>query len=336
MKAPQFWWDRSPGLAAKLLLPFGWIYGAMTARRMAGPGTKVSIPVVCIGNFTAGGAGKTPVAMALARALQAKGEAPVFLTRGYGGTAKGIVAVVPNLHDAAAVGDEALLLARVAPTIVSADRVAGARAAAAAGATVVLMDDGMQNPALTKDVTLAVVDGGVGFGNGLCIPAGPLRAPVADQAIQVDAVLAIGMGKGVTEAVAAASAAQKPVFRANLSVPDAIADRLAGTRALAFAGIGRPDKFFETLGDLYIKIEGAHPFADHHAFSDAEARMLLDAAKARSLTILTTEKDHVRLKGSPALDELAATAVALPVEVILPRELIELVAGRIRSARGDA
>lgn len=334
MKAPAFWWDRTPGVMATLLMPAGLVYGWLTGRRMAQAGAKAGVPVVCVGNFTAGGAGKTPVAMALAKALIAAGAKPAFLTRGYGGTLAGPVAVDPAAHDAVAVGDEPLLLARVAPTIVARDRAAGAALAVAGGATVIVMDDGLQNPALAKDFTLAVVDGGVGFGNGLCVPAGPLRAPVARQAAQVDAVIAIGMGKGITDAVSTAGAAGKPVFRTNLAVADAVADDIAGQRVLAFAGIGRPEKFFETLTGLYAKIDIAQAFADHHRFTDEEATQLVAVAKARGLKPVTTEKDHVRLNGTPALDELAAMTLALPVSITLPDALLTLIAEAIRPATG--
>ena len=330
MKAPAFWWDRTPGIAATLLMPLGHVYGWLTGRRMARSGARASLPVVCIGNFTAGGAGKTPLALALARMLISAGERPVFLTRGYGGTLAGPVAVDPAVHDHVAVGDEPLLLARVARTVVARDRVAGAAMAAAQGASVILMDDGLQNPSLAKDVSLAVVDGGAGFGNRLCVPAGPLRAPVAVQADHVDAVIAIGMGKGITDAISAAEMAGKPVFRANLSVDEAMADRIGGTRVLAFAGIGRPDKFFETLTGLYAKIEGAHAFPDHHRYTDAEADHLLAAARARGLMPVTTEKDLVRLKGSPALEALARETLALPVDIPLPDDLASLIRRRIR------
>lgn len=333
MKAPDFWWDRSPGVVARLLLPFGALYGAITARRMAGRGAEAAVPVLCIGNFTAGGAGKTPTAIALAEALIARGECPVFLSRGYGGTEGGPLRVDPGRHNAATVGDEPLLLARVAPTIIARDRRAGAKAAVDAGASLIIMDDGLQNPTLAKDIVIAVVDGGAGFGNGLCVPAGPLRAPVEAQARHVDAILAIGMGKGITEAVGAGAAAGKPVFRSNLAVDDAVADRVGGARVLAFTGIGRPQKFFETLVDLYAKIEGAHPFADHHSFTDAEATMLLDAAKARGLLPVTTEKDLVRLTGSPARDALRLASYALPVRLPLPEGLVSLVLEKLSAVK---
>ena len=333
MKAPDFWWDRSPGIIARLMLPIGAVYGALTALRMARKGARATVPVLCIGNFTAGGAGKTPTALALAEALRARGETPVFLTRGYGGTVTGVARVDPATHDARTVGDEALLLARLAPTIVAADRVAGAQAACEAGASVIVMDDGLQNPAIAKDCVIAVVDGGAGFGNGLCIPAGPLRAPLAGQAGFADAILSIGMGKGTTEAVSLAKSAGKPVFRANFSVSDTIADRIGGERVLAYAGIGRPQKFFETLIGLYAKIEGAQPFADHHAYTEADARGLLDTARARGLMLVTTEKDLVRLAGSPVLEELAAASLAVPIRLTLPDELIALVMAKLSAAR---
>ncbi|HRK24313.1 MAG TPA: tetraacyldisaccharide 4'-kinase [Beijerinckiaceae bacterium] len=334
MKAPTFWWDRTPGAIARLLMPFGWLYGTITTIRMKRAGYRAPVPVLCIGNFTAGGAGKTPTTIALAEAMAAGGEFPVILTRGYGGTARGVTVVVPAIHDARTVGDEALLLARIAPTVVASDRVAGAEAAARAGASVILMDDGLQNPSLAKDVSIAVVDGAVGFGNGLCLPAGPLRAPVEQQAPLVDALVAIGMGHGLTQAVAAGSVSGRPVFRAELGVSDAVAEQFAGKRVLAFAGIGRPEKFFDTLMSLYVKIEIARPFGDHHAYSDAEAEELMATAAARGLALVTTSKDHVRLAGSPALERLKAATEPLPVQLTLPDGLIALVRDRISLARG--
>lgn len=327
MKAPDFWWTRPPSPRARLLAPLASIYGGIAARRMAGKGAASPVPVVCVGNFTAGGAGKTPTAIALAVALRDKGLKPVFLTRGYGGAVKsGATAIVDHNSRAEQVGDEALLLARIAPTVVAPDRAAGATVAAERlGADVIVMDDGLQNPALAKAVSIAVVDGARGIGNGLCMPAGPLRAPADFQAARVDAMLAIGPGPGVGDAMQLAAAARKPAFRASLSVDQTMADRLAGQRVLAFAGIGFPDKFFRTLTDLYARIEIARPFDDHHRFTDAEAGDLLAQAKARGLTLVTTEKDAARLKGSAALEALAAESLVLPVRIVLPRELAALV-----------
>lgn len=332
MKAPAFWWDRTPGAIARLLLPFGALYGALTARRMARDGARADVPVICIGNFTAGGAGKTPTAIALAKALEARGERPVFLSRGYGGRVTQPTLVDRMTHSAAEVGDEPLLLAEAAPTIVAADRVAGARLAAAEG-SVILMDDGMQNPALAKDFTLAVIDGGAGFGNGLCLPAGPLRAPVAAQMAHVDALIAIGLGSGITEAVALGAEGQKPVFRSTLTTDPAVADWLAGRRVIAFAGIGRPQKFFEMLLGYYAKLDGVHPFADHHPYSEADAAMLRGLAAARQVAIVTTEKDRVRLKGGPEREALAAMTTTIPAVLPLPEDLVDLAMGAIRRAR---
>ena len=180
MIAPRFWARERPGLAARALAPLGALYGLATARRMARPGTRVDAPVICVGNYVVGGAGKTPTAIAVARLLQSAGERVAFLSRGYGGAPRAApTRVDPQLHGALAVGDEPLLLARVAPCWVGADRVAAAREAIADGASALVLDDGLQNPALAKDYAIAVIDGEAGFGNGLCFPAGPLRAPPA-------------------------------------------------------------------------------------------------------------------------------------------------------------
>jgi tetraacyldisaccharide 4'-kinase len=333
VKAPDFWWQRPPALPALLLRPFGALYGAMTLARMRRPGRRAEVPVLCIGNVTAGGAGKTPTALAVAEALLAAGERPVFLTRGYRGSLAGPALVLPA-HTAADVGDEPLLLARLAPTVIARDRVAGAALAASHG-SVIIMDDGLQNPALAKDFSIAVFDGGVGTGNGLCLPAGPLRAPAEGQARQVDALLVVGLGIGITDAMAIASAAGKPVHRTDFSVDPAIAERIGGARVLAFAGIGRPQKFFETLLGLYARIEGAHAFADHHAYTDREAADLLAAAKARNLLPVTTEKDMVRLRGSLEKEALAAAALALPVRLILPPPLVAAALAAINARRSS-
>lgn len=332
MKAPGFWADPRPGLVALLLSPLGWIYGALTLRRMAQPGRRVDVPVICIGNFTAGGAGKTPTAIALARALTERGETPVFLSRGYGGTVRELAVVDRFSHSAAEVGDEPMLLAETAPVVVSPDRVAGARLAATLG-TVIIMDDGLQNPSITKDFTLAVVDAGAAFGNGLCLPAGPLRAPLDGQMAHVDALLAIGMGNGITETLALGAKAGKPAFRSDFSTDPAMAEWMAGQRVLAFAGIGRPQKFFETLLGLYAKLDSVHPFPDHHPYSEADAQKLLALAEARKLLIVTTEKDWVRLKGGPAREALAQAATALPIILPLPQEIVDLAMGAIRRWR---
>lgn len=325
MKTPDFW--RHRGWQSLLLAPFGWIYGALTLRRMAKPGSRAPVPVISVGNFTAGGAGKTPTAIAIAKALIARGERPFFLTRGHGGREAGPLRVDPSRHRAIEVGDEPLLLARHAPVIVARDRAAGARMAIAEGASCLVLDDALQNPALTKDFSLAVIDGGFGFGNGRCVPAGPLRAPVAASLAKVDAVLVIGpdeAGAGRTVA------SEIPVFTAEMR-PSAGTEMLAGREVIAFSGIGRPEKFRDTLTALGAKIVAFHAFADHHAFTDAEAQSLLASAGER--TLVTTEKDHVRLKGTPALDDLAARAMAVPIEIVLDPALIAAIYRAVDSLR---
>src|SRR4051812_5054707 len=190
MKAPRFWWDK-PGAMAALLAPIASLYGAVAARRLSEAGARAGTPVICVGNLTVGGAGKTPAAMAIARLLIEAGEQPYFLTRGYGGRLAGPV-VVETGHSAVQVGDEPLLLARVAPTIVAANRVAGAKLAREKGASVVVMDDGFQNPSLVKDLSILMIDGGRGIGNGRVLPAGPLRVPLEPQLDRADAILFVG------------------------------------------------------------------------------------------------------------------------------------------------
>jgi tetraacyldisaccharide 4'-kinase len=244
----------------------------------------MDVPVICIGNLTAGGSGKTPVAIAIAQMLIARGRTVFFLTRGYGGKAKGPLCVTGD-ENAAHVGDEALLLARTAPVIVAADRAAGAKRARREGADVIVMDDGHQNFSLHKNLSLVVVDGQAGFGNRRMIPAGPLREPVAQGLARADAVIVMGDGDPGLEGFAGR------LLRAHLAVDAA---PLAGQPVFAFAGIGRPQKFFDSLATAGVQLMGARAFADHHPYSAAE----IAALKATGLPLVTTEKDWVRL--SPA------------------------------------
>jgi len=317
MREPAFWW-RKPGLAAHLLAPLAALYGAVAAYRMRQPGRRARVPVICIGNLTLGGSGKTPAAITVARMLQAQSARPVFLTRGYGGQLTGPVMVAPT-HTAADVGDEPLLLARVAPTIVARDRVAGARAAEAAGAEIIVMDDGFQNPALSKTISVLVIDGRRGIGNGKVFPAGPLRAPLAAQIAHAQALLVVGdAGASAQAFIAAAKARVWPPVMTGRLVPDPSAlAALAGRRVLAFAGIGDPDKFFATLRGADIAIIEARGFDDHHVFTKAEAADLIARADAAQLTLVTTEKDQARMIGSPALATLANRTTILPVTLAL-------------------
>ncbi len=308
MKAPRFWLSRSPGLLAWGLSPLGSLYGAATARRMARPGIGVGAPVLCVGNFVVGGAGKTPTALALARLLRAAGERPAFLSRGYGGRARADSHRVDLATDGArGVGDEPLLLARAAPCYVGPDRVASARMALDDGASVLVMDDGLQNPALYKTLTAAVVDGETPFGNGLCLPAGPLRAPVAAQAPYVDALVVIGGGSQAAKLVAKAVGG-KPLFTARLQADAIAAATLIGRPVFAFAGIARPEKFFATLRDLGAQVSERQTFPDHWAFNAREIERLLTRATRRGLIPVCTEKDFVRLP-----PDLRAHVRALPV-----------------------
>ncbi len=300
MRAPAFWWKREPGALALLLSPLGWAYGAITSARMAKRGVRTGAPIICIGNFVAGGAGKTPTALAVARTLRRMGERPFFLTRGYGSAqpARTPLRVDPTRHGAADVGDEPLLLARVAPTIVCVDRIAGAQAAARAGASVIVMDDGLQNPGLVKDLAIAVVDGGAGIGNGMCIPAGPLRAPLAAQFDHVDAVVVIGRNTAGDMVSRRAQAVNLPTLYADIVSDPEQANELRAERVVAFAGIGRPDKFFNTLKGIGVTLVSTHSFPDHYVFRNADLDRLRREADAEQALLVTTEKDFVRL-GQP-------------------------------------
>jgi len=318
MREPAFWW-RKAGLMSGLLAPLAAGYGAVAARRMLKPGARASLPVLCVGNFTLGGAGKTPAVMMLAEMLQADGERPCCLSRGYGGSVAGPKLVDLEADRASDVGDEALLLARVAPTVIARDRIAGAQAAAAQGARVVIMDDGLQNASLVKNFTLAVVDGRRGIGNACVFPAGPLRAPFDAQLARTDALLVVGGDTGVRDVIAAAAARRLPVFHGQL-VPDAAAvAALKARKVLAFAGIGDPDKFFATVEQAGIALAQRRGFADHHRFSAAEAATLIAEAERDGLILLTTEKDRARMAGEPLLAALAARAQVLPVTLAVDK-----------------
>lgn len=294
MKAPAFWWE-PPGFAARLLHPASLVYGAVAASRMRRTGVLPPVPVVCIGNMTVGGAGKTPTATAVAGLLRTLGHQPAFLLRGYGGRLRGPVRVEIGGHGANDVGDEALLLARDGPTVVSRDRPAGAALCTRIGADVIVMDDGLQNPSLAKTVSLAVFDGETGLGNGFVLPAGPLRAPEGVQWPLVDAVVIMGSGRGADRAGAAAAKRGRPAFVARILADHVAADAVRGRRVLAFAGIGRPGKFFATLGSLGAEVVAERAFPDHHVLSTAELAQLGDEAKRKALILVTTEKDAARL-----------------------------------------
>ena len=288
MHAPRFWAEG--GWPAHLLAPLGLVTATLTARRVAQPGWQAPVAVFCCGNATVGGSGKTTLALDLLSRLKAMGANPHALLRGYGGSSRQTLRVDPTRHDAGLVGDEALLLAEAAPTWVSADRAAGGRAAVTAGAGAIVMDDGLQNPGLMKTCSLLVIDGGFGFGNSFLLPAGPLREPVAAAAGRCAAAVLIGPD-------AHGARVQLPPDLAVLTarlVPE-LSHLDPAIRYLAFAGIGRPDKFFAGLRDAGLQLAGAEAFADHHRYTQAELADLRRRAAAAGAVLLTTPKDRARL-----------------------------------------
>jgi tetraacyldisaccharide 4'-kinase len=319
VQSPSFWWQE-PGTAAVLLAPVAAVYGAVASARLRQTGERVGVPVVCVGNPTLGGSGKTPTALTLARLLTDVGERPFLMSRGYGGRLAGPVRVDPQHHRADDVGDEPVLLARNAPTIIARDRVAGARVARTAGASVIVLDDGFQNPSLAKDLSILTIDGRRGIGNGQVFPAGPLRAPLSAQFDRAQAVLIIGEGPAGAAASHDAQARGLTVFRGRL-VPDATSvAALTGSRVLAFAGIGDPEKFFATLRDAGVEVAVARGFPDHHPFTAEQAGALVAEAERAELTVVTTEKDFARLAHKRALAALAARCRVLPVALQIEEE----------------
>jgi tetraacyldisaccharide 4'-kinase len=317
MREPASWW-RSGGTS--LLSPLAAVYGAVAWLRLRSTGKRAGVPVICLGNLTVGGAGKTPAALAVAHTLLSVHERPFFLSRGYGGRRAGPVRVNAATDHAADVGDEPLMLARLAPTIVARNRVAGAKTARSLGASVIVMDDGFQNPSLAKDLAILLVDGSRGVGNGRIIPAGPLRAPLEIQIAHADALIVVGPPLGAAAVIAAASRYGITVFHGRLE-PDAASLAALGRRkVLAFAGIGNPEKFFATLREAGIEVAERESFSDHHRYTAAEAQALITLAEARNLLLITTEKDFVRLRGEPSLAALAARASALPVRLVIDEQ----------------
>lgn len=353
MREPTWWYETSPGVTARLLGPAAALWGGLVRRRFArATPYRAPLPVICIGNFTAGGAGKTPLALAVAEIISSKSLACAFLTRGYGGRLAGPYWVDAERDRAEDVGDEPLLLAAARPTLISRDRAAGARAIAAgtsgqpnpATVDVIIMDDGLQNPGLAKDLTIAIVDGARGIGNGRVIPAGPLRAPLGFQLDLVDAIVinrgsrADGNASGSDFAAKLRHDFEGPVLEARI-VPGGAADWLASTPVVAFAGIGVPERFFATLATLDAVPVAKVAYPDHHTFTAADARHLIDLARAHGATLVTTEKDRVRLAGGEGpLGELYRLARALPIRLELDARdkgrLAALIEGAIgRTAR---
>jgi tetraacyldisaccharide 4'-kinase len=305
---------------------------------MRARGRHAGLPVICLGNLTIGGAGKTPAALAVAQFLHAAHERPFFLSRGYGGRLAGPVRVNPALHRAADVGDEPILLARLAPTVVARDRVAGATFARSAGASVIVMDDGFQNPSLAKDLSLILVDGRRGIGNGRVVPAGPLRAPLERQLDRAQALIVVGAPDGAARVIERAEERKIPLFHGKLEPDRAVVNAIGRRKVLAFAGIADPEKFFATLAAAGIEVANRAGFPDHHRFSAAEALDLVTQARANNLMLLTTEKDLARLTGQPELQRLATHASALPVRLVIEEQdrLRQMILNAIANYRATA
>lgn len=333
LREPRFWRQPRAGevpVLPRLLAPAAYVYGlAGRMRRRFTTAERAAVPIVCIGNISAGGTGKTPLALTLAERLIDEGEAVHFLTRGYGGSELGPLRVDPLNDNAARVGDEPLLLAAIAPTWVARDRPDGAAAAVRAGARLIVMDDGLQNPTIEKDFSILIVDAASGLGNERLIPAGPLRERMDDVLARVNVVVKIGRGHAADKLAARARARAIPVFHSILRPMPA--PELDGLAVLAFAGIGRPEKFHATLRELHADIVATENFADHHMFSERDAERLLARAAGLNAALVTTEKDRVRL-----VDAAAGSARARlreTVKTVSVRMLIDDLSGFERLLR---
>jgi tetraacyldisaccharide 4'-kinase len=336
---PVWWYGERQQIIARCLEPLGQLYGAIAvARYQDATPYRSNLPVICVGNFTAGGSGKTPLAIHIAERLKAMGERPVFLTRGYGGSSKGPVLVDPLNHGARDIGDEPLLLARAAPTMVARDREAGAQAIEALGneASAIIMDDGLQNPSLTKDLSLVVVDAKRGIGNGRMIPAGPLRAPFAFQSGLCDAIVLNCSATAIAQTAdferTVLSTLDCPILRASIE-PAEDTSWLRGTSVVAFAGIGNPQRFFDLVQWLGATVVERVVFRDHEELTDDDAQRLLAKARATNATLITTEKDWVRLQSqSVPVAELKTVSRALAIHTVLDAEDEDRLDGLLRSA----
>jgi tetraacyldisaccharide 4'-kinase len=330
MRAAPLFWGKPPGLLADLLLPASAVWNAAgRMRRALSHPYRAAVPVVCVGNLVAGGAGKTPVTLALSTWLLERNIPVHVVTRGYGGRLRGPVQVDPARHDAFAVGDEALLHAAHTVCWVARDRAAGVRAAVEAGARVILLDDGLQNPAIAKTLSIIVIDAAYRFGNRRVIPAGPLREGLGDALSRADAVVLLSTDGEVGCGEPIPITDRRPTISAVLA--SLAGERLAGSRLFAFAGIGRPQKFFATVRALGADLVGARQFPDHHPFRAAEIDALRRDAARAGARLVTTAKDIVRVPLA-----LRAGIEVLEVEIRWsdPEALDRLMMSVLRSADG--
>ncbi len=340
-RAPKFWSRRNHPLG-KMLAPLGWLYGLGVRGRFAlTKPFRSGLPVICVGNFTMGGGGKTPLALEMARLLTEQGYRPVFLTRGYGGGIDGPHLVDVKADNAQMVGDEALLLARVAPVVVCADRPAGARFIERMQSDVIVMDDGFQNPTLCKDLNIVVVDEIQGVGNGGVFPAGPLRASLHFQLARTDVLVIAGPSATPGTRISGdipdiKERFEGPVFRSDLRVLGK-AGELEGRRVMAVTGIARPDKFFASLQEVGAIVVQMHDFPDHHFFSEQEADNLLSLSKTDEAAIIMTRKDWVRLPANGQRGRLRERALVLDVAAGLdrPEDFLSLLQRSIISPVSD-
>lgn len=307
--APRFWFEK-PTWPSAMLSPFAFIYhGCGKLLRSWVKPTKVSAPVICVGNIVLGGSGKTPVVRLLAQHLQAKGFLPHIVSRGYGGYLKGPVRVDPLIHTLGEVGDEPLLLSATAPVWVAKDKVAGTQAAIAAGATHILLDDGLQNPSLVKDISVLVVDATRGFGNGCVLPAGPLREPVADTLLKTDIILWIGQGH---EPLKTELRTKKDLITAHAqTICNDI--NLQGHRLFAFCGLGNAQKFYDGLARQGGHVVSTRTFPDHYTWSGYELRQMIEEASKHAARPITTAKDAIRIPQS-LQDEILICDVKLSID----------------------